>query len=530
MNLLEYFFKGEHESKLLTGRKIMQDEKGLDYLVLLASKLAKTPLRPFKAIHLIDEEKVSIGRFQFINQRQLFLKLNEAVLLAFSHKRRRIKIGLPKEYLNTLEKEGFRANTLQNRFRWLLFGFTWFLYGNFKWLEYLYDYTKIRRTPRTTKYTFDYFHNLTRNNLPNEHDGFSKSIIEWYVENFSSSASENICHSVKEVKNKRIGKKRIEYVTHPFIFSFNLSIYLFFFKWYVIINLISLRELLSGNLTYTLLIKEFPYLLQAINSKKEKLPQRIFFHNTSASFRPLWTYTLEEKGVEVVLYFYSTNNIVFKSQQGKYYPELYNKGYMNWPNYMVWDSHQKDFLDYTLLKKNYNTKIVGPIAFESKRVFKKNITDKRNIISIFEVNTFSDEYHAKIGHPSDYYIPPTLLQFHQDIHEVISSNQNFIGYMKRKREDHKIHKGYLNEINNLFTKENFKQIDVNTDAESLILNSFAVISIPFTSPAIIAKHHGIPSIYYDPIGCVQPDDRGLGSIPLIQHKKNLVNWFQSLIR
>ena len=530
MNLLTSLYKKQHVNKLIKGRTLLQEEKGLDYLIFLADKLAKTPLKPSKKLNLIEQNKFDLARVQFINQRQLFLKLNEAVLLAFSHKKRKIKIGLPQAYLNILEKEGFKATTFQNKIRWYYFGIKWFVVGVIQYLKFIYDCITLRSNSKNEIVPFDYFHNLTNKNLPQSQNQLSKSIIEWYLEKFPSKSKKNIFHSVKDANSVQLDQNKIDYIPHPFTKRATSSSILYIIWWLIKLNGISLVEFFSGNFMYCILMKEFPYLLWSKKCDSEQLPQKVLFHNTSSAFRPLWTYIAEEKCVEVILYFYSTNNVVFKSPTGKYYTELYNKGYMNWPKYYVWDSNQKDFINYTVKEKNYDVEIVGPIPFESKLIFKKQQKEQQKIVSIFEVNVFNNYHHAKIGHPSDYYIPSILLKFHQDIYDIINSHDNLRGLMKRKRTDHNIHKDYIKHVNKIYTRANFKQIDVNTDAESLILSSIATISIPFTSPAFIAKYHGIPSVYYDPVGYIQQDDRGLSGIPLIQGKEDLALWLNSKIK
>ena len=56
--------------------------------------------------------------------------------------------------------------------------------------------------------------------------------------------------------------------------------------------------------------------------------------------------------------------------------------------------------------------------------------------------------------------------------------------------------------------------------------SDAVIAMPFTSPAVIAKFKDVPCIFYDASGCVR-NERSHG-IPLLRSKAELKVWFESL--
>ena len=53
-----------------------------------------------------------------------------------------------------------------------------------------------------------------------------------------------------------------------------------------------------------------------------------------------------------------------------------------------------------------------------------------------------------------------------------------------------------------------------------------VISMPFTSTAIIAKEMGKPSIYYDALGSIEINTSH--GIPVIKSKTELRGWYYSL--
>jgi len=63
----------------------------------------------------------------------------------------------------------------------------------------------------------------------------------------------------------------------------------------------------------------------------------------------------------------------------------------------------------------------------------------------------------------------------------------------------------------------------------VIESSCAVISMPFTSTAIIAREIGKPSVYYDPTGGLQPDDRAAHGIPILSTVEELEAWLSSYV-
>jgi polysaccharide biosynthesis PFTS motif protein len=68
----------------------------------------------------------------------------------------------------------------------------------------------------------------------------------------------------------------------------------------------------------------------------------------------------------------------------------------------------------------------------------------------------------------------------------------------------------------------------DSDATKLIQKTAATISIPFTSTALIAKSEGKPSVYYDPSGVVQKDDRAAHGIPVLSSIDELEAWVKTL--
>ena len=75
---------------------------------------------------------------------------------------------------------------------------------------------------------------------------------------------------------------------------------------------------------------------------------------------------------------------------------------------------------------------------------------------------------------------------------------------------------------------NFVRVATNFAASSLVEASDAVISIPFSSPSVIAKFKDVPCIFYDSSGCVR--NQSSHGIPLLRSKVELKEWFTSLTK
>ena len=63
----------------------------------------------------------------------------------------------------------------------------------------------------------------------------------------------------------------------------------------------------------------------------------------------------------------------------------------------------------------------------------------------------------------------------------------------------------------------------------VIQASCAVISMPFTSTALIARSLGVPSVYYDPSGIVKRDDRAAHGIEILIGRHELERWLKETV-
>ena len=72
-------------------------------------------------------------------------------------------------------------------------------------------------------------------------------------------------------------------------------------------------------------------------------------------------------------------------------------------------------------------------------------------------------------------------------------------------------------------------LDADLRAEQLIAQCEVVISMPFTSTALIGREMGKPSIYYFPNDLIQKDDRAAHGIPIIIGRVELYKWVSSAL-
>ena len=102
---------------------------------------------------------------------------------------------------------------------------------------------------------------------------------------------------------------------------------------------------------------------------------------------------------------------------------------------------------------------------------------------------------------------------------------------KRKRNIGKIiHPKYENLVKILEKTDNVFPLEPDISAIRVIEGCLAVISMPFTSTALLGRELGKPSIYYDSYGIAQKDDRAAHGIQVLSGKDELRNWLVGLFK
>ncbi len=347
-------------------------------------------------------------------------------------------------------------------------------------------------------------------------------IFTWYLKNYTDNELDYLSHSVKGKMNIYINNINIRFKNSQFSSPISLKALMIFFYKSVLMILNSFIKLLVGKWWFALLSKEI-LLSYVVEINKDKgLGKHYLFNNSSSIYRPIWTYSAEKFGAKISFYFYSTNNERFK--QKNTYPKVANFWHLTtWPEYLVWDIFQKNFID-TAIGSIDKTLIVGPIYFQCSN---KSIELPTNTFAVFDVQPVRHSFYVILGLDQEYYIPKIANQFLNDITEVLNSTKYKIA-IKKKREIGKLaHLSYINNFKRLINNNNIINIDSDIPAESFIKDTKGVISMPFTSTAIIAHKLGKPSIYYDPSGLIEKDDRAAHGIPIINNKSELLNWINS---
>jgi polysaccharide biosynthesis PFTS motif protein len=513
--------------KLFSGYNILKSTNQLGLIEDIKFELSCTKIINQKK----NESKIQsnlefseISLRQFVLQHYINLTFHKEIIYYFSKSNNSICYPLPKNWQKILKQKGLRVNKFACTLYWyyeiiklLILAFFEFISQTIKSIKLFNNYNYANNLK------FVYFDSLDKTNVPDMSGEYEFGILSWYLNYHGGKGIDYLSHSVTGKNSILVNNVNVKFQSSPFLPPLSIkSLFQFCFK---SIGLIikSFVMLFLGKWHYALMSKEviLSYVVQT--NKNQGIGKNYLFNNSCSIYRPIWTYYAEKYGSKISFYFYSTNIERFK--KGNAYPRIANFWHITtWSEYLVWDTFQKYFIDNAIGHTNKTT-IVGPIYFKFST---KNLQLPEKTIIIFDVQPVRNSFYITLGLDQEYYVPKIANTFFNHIAETLRRTDFKIAIKKKREIGNLAHISFKHNFDRLIRNNRIINIEPDIPAESIIKDAFAVISMPFTSTAIIAKKYGKPSIYYDPSGIVEKDDRAAHGIPIIQNKNELFIWINSL--
>jgi len=531
LNIIKYItkVKSRNIKNVIRGYQRYNSENNKQ-LLKLKELLTITPInlklnRFYGIFHrkFYNNEEIIIRQYMLI--RIAGISLNKAILSSIGSGIPMI-YPIPPQWCDILRKHGVKISKISNLL-WYGYIFSAWLYGVYKFFLILsISIIKIKNSQNYFEKPYIYFNNLTSRNLPID-SSESFDIISWYKKNQSRLIdSVYYAFSIKNLKNSETKKNfiNIEHGPLPNLRPIDLP---GFISRSIFFSLAAFISIFFGNWANALMLNQTILAIQAVSIKQKKLAKEYLFHNSGWIYRPLWTYVAEKYGSRIILYFYSTN-IERIAKKGVSKTPDWGLQAMNWPEYLVWDIGQKNFIK--LVTKNTQRKIhvAGPVWFEPGR--KKDLCVSCQSISAFDVTPVRKTRHCILDGDVDYYCSKNNKMFLSDLNSVFSQTKLQILYKPKRNINAYTATAYKNYINSLKDGYScFKFIDPDINAINIILKSHGVVSMPFTSTAIIAKFLGIPSVYYDPTSSIPKNDPAAHKVQILHGIDELREWGSSIV-
>jgi polysaccharide biosynthesis PFTS motif protein len=469
---------------------------------------------------------------QYLLFRNTGIKLNKVLLYSIGTGNTKIVFPLPKEYRQVLVANGFAISNWRSSIVWGWNVFLLWCFGIVSIVKHCYKGLRSSNTLlffQRKKYAF--FIGLQEANLPRpDKTGKSFDTITWYTQwNGAILGLDVIGHDVKNISTiVELPGKLLLYSDGPIPpirGALNLARLL---AWSAAAILLSLFDIFRGKWWNAFLLSELTKATVIRLSTPDYLAADYLFDNSNTVYRPVWTYEAEKKGSRIISYFYATFEDV-KLLSG-YEPNSSYWQTMNWPLYLVWDEYQESMVKRNV-GSNANTCIVGPVWLNSSPVELPNIP--LISVAVFDIPPVKSSLHFGFSPIAelDYGNPEVMIQFIRNIDNALSLYKGIIIHKKKRRNAEKhLNKRYVKMLNEFEKNRRLISIDPDASPLAVIEKCAAVISIPFTSTAIMGRELGKPSIYYDPTGLISKDDRGAHGILIITTQDELKEWMENVFR
>lgn len=455
------------------------------------------------------------------------INLNRALLMSLGKKGGSVVFPLPKEWRILIHEHGFKIAHFRSAVLWKFYVFTLLVYGVFTVFKVLFFSEVYPKSYINKAKSHAFFMNLTLNNLPRKSDGsYSHDIITWYLNRSDKVFDvEEIHHSVTTAKPITVDGVLILPRTSPLPHLQGVHGIVSYIHWGIHASAIAAIDFLQGKWWHALLLNQCALAAQARNLPAGMLAKEYLFHNSGWIYRPLWTYEAQSMGSMITFYFYSANCEGFQNPN-VLSPVTYGYQSMNWPHYLVWDQYQADFIR-RMVGASPKISIVGSIWFGSNEELMPE--DSRKKIAVFDVTPVRPSFYQSLAIGFDYYVPSTSINFFMDIHHAVEE-KGLILYWKEKRNKGKNrHPKYRFFIEHFIDSDFVIDIDSNISANRMIEACDVVVSMPFTSTALIACELGKPSCYYDSTGKLEKNDRAAHGVLVIQGAIQLKEWLDEQI-
>ncbi len=281
--------------------------------------------------------------------------------------------------------------------------------------------------------------------------------------------------------------------------------------------------LFTGKPEFLGMADEIALALKIDLSVTSRLPNYVFFTESDGIVRPLWTYSAEKKGIRVIYLFFSNSDspIVESSEHTNF--ELYSRA--NWNEYWVVDEFQRNILLGRTKPTKPRIEIVGnPWRTDSQFNYPKV---QGTTIAIFDYEAHKGFYGFNTINDIGYEDSKKDVAFLRDLLDVASKFDIAVLHKpKRSIAKSKRTLEYEQILKEIELKTNYFRIPAEVSPVQLISKVDFVFSLPLTSTALIAKTLGKVSLFYDPIGQLNPKDPSLRDIELIQRVDSLRRWFE----
>ena len=461
---------------------------------------------------------------QYLLVRFVSLPFNRGVLASLVSQGQLNVHVLPGAWRKVLSRNGVPVSEFASMIAWWCTMLIAWGYGSARIISLLYKTRPQAGTSAATLREAAYFDALSPRNKPRT-DRPSFDVFSWYASRSGRDGNvTSIAHGVASMEPVSVDGLPVRFAASflPRFVRWSQSGRYLIWSIYAISS--AFAGLMTGRWWNALLLSEAGKAAGAELHYSGELAREYWFHNSGHLYRPLWTYAAEAKGSRIGLYCYATNFSDFKRPDG-YPPQSGNWSLMTWTNYTVWDTYQEAFIRRAV-GSDVEIEIAGEIPFADSDEPLPAIPP--GSVAVFDVQPVRASFYQALGQRLEYYVPKNCNAFLMDI-ETACRDSGLSMLLKRKREigslAHPQYKDMIKKISG--NSSDLVAINPDIAAHRVIEAADMVISMPFTSTAMIGRKLGKPSCFYDAHGLIEQDDRAAHGIPVIRGHEALIEWVRS---
>lgn len=514
--------------RLVHAAKFVQNSSDPFRNVAMASALETTPLDlPSGAFASLKKVGLKEAALDCLRQRLvatlIYRQVIPQLLLHLHDPKARLSLGLPKAWRNKMALLGVSLSPVGSDAKWALWLVIFYLHGARSGLQVL-KWSLLRRLPPAETSSYAVLMSLNKNNLPQRSAQPAYDFVSWY--RASPMCSPEVRTVWTHLPKSGSTSRDQHGVRTPYFFPRldGLAAHCRFAA--VLLSLFAKTFLkwVRGEWWEVVLLEQRVHCEYARLLDPEDFARFYVFNSAHFALRPLWSYLAEAAGSSIDFCFYATNIETFGTSP--LHPRPYWPGYqgMTWKRYGVWDSYQADLI-HALGHRGEPTVVLGSVGFTDKDWPRQQIP--RACVAVFDVTPQRIASLALRGIPQPYYTAALAIRFLEDVDEVLA-NEGLKMLYKKKREIGKISAaGYRRRLAATLNKDHVVAVDPDIAPQHLIAEALAVISMPFTSTALIGRSLRKPTVFYDPLGVLVGEYRLAHGIPVIGSKLELLAWLRS---
>ena len=440
------------------------------------------------------------------------------------HTKKKLIYPLPLPWLRIIDSSGVKVSYFWSSCLFYFFILISWFTGLINLFRQIFKNT--RRTKGFEQYS--YFFQLDKKCFPSSRDKDSHDIVSWYINKYSINDAEKnriIVHSVPDVADSIVDGHNI---IHAVDYVPRISFLNFYFKFLPTALFVVLASTLSLKWRNMVLLGEIIDMYAFKFADNRQVAEKYFFTISHLIYRPLWTYIAETKGSSLIFFWYACHIATYKEPNKEYstVPSFFQV--TNWPKHLIWNETHAEYIRNVITYPS-DVEVVGPIGYEDNSMALPRI-NKLSVLA-FDIQPLKYSFCLPATPSAQWYSHDykARVDFYKDIQEICSELGVDL-FFKRKRNSPLVHKGYWNFLKAFVKNDNVVEIDPDISAFRLCKQFDVVLSLPFTSTAVIADYYGKESIYYDPTGKIEKSDRAAHQLTVINKKNELRNYLEKIFK